>query len=813
MSIYDSSKISPEQILDLLNQASTDGISIFDEDQNYLYLNSAGLENYGIQPNEFQIGDNLQKMHDLLFQKGLLNAEIVAKNNLSPEEQEQRNSTSMAQFSKLVEFTDGRTLKLTRTPLADGRTVSIAQDVTELVEKEKLLEDSLQLGKSGYSEIDLKTNKVIFSNTLTLHCGKEKIEKAKEMGLKGMIYLVHPDDRHILTHKLKEALQGQRTFEYKVRTPNWRGDICWSHSYGELLLDQNNRPSRIKVFTKDITEEIRQSRELEQAKDQALAASHAKSEFLANMSHEIRTPMNGILGMAELLANSNIDEVNKEHVGVIYKSANALLAIINDILDFSKIEAGAMELDPVPFNLREIVNDVASLMAQPAQSKGLELIVDYKTDFNSHFVADGLRIQQVLTNLINNAVKFTETGHIVLTVDITGNKDKASIVTISVKDTGIGIEADKIETIFENFSQADNSTTRIYGGTGLGLSISRKLVEMMQGRIKVESIFGEGSEFTITLPLPVDPNASKEAFDTQALKGKRVLIVDDIDVNCNVLANRLASWDMEAICAADAVEALTLLKRESENDENFDLIISDYLMPGLNGLEFAKMLANSPSIDNPPVVMLSSCDQPINSQELADFNVRKFLIKPARETVLYDAIVKVLSKPALSLSNNAVPTPENTAAAHSEAEVNEGQKTEILVAEDFALNQDVIRLMLADTDYVPHFVFNGREAVETFMAEPDRFPVILMDISMPVMDGYQASQAIIEFENSANRPHTPIIALTGHALKNDREKCIAAGMDDYLPKPVRQEFLVAKLDEWSAKSDLDNSGRNILLAG
>lgn len=517
--------------------------------------------------------------------------------------------------------------------------------------------------------------------------------------------------------------------------------------------------------------------------------------------------MNGILGMAELLANSNIDDINKEHVGVIYKSANALLAIINDILDFSKIEAGAMELDPTPFNLRENINDIASLMSQVAQAKGLELVVDFDSEFNSHFIGDNGRLRQVITNLINNAIKFTEKGHILLKVDVSSSTETTSIVAITVKDTGIGIDSSKLESIFDNFTQADNSTTRIYGGTGLGLSISKKLIEMMQGRIDVRSTLGEGSEFTVVMPLPNDTNAVMKAFDTQVLQGKRVLIVDDISVNCEVLTKQLNQWDMQTQSVSDAVDALTLIKQEADENRSFDLVISDYLMPGLNGLEFAKMLANSPSLPNLPVVMLSSCDQPVTSAELDTYNVKKFLIKPARQSTLYDSLVKTLSIEPVKLE-----LPEQTESVDAEPKSQE-RKASILVAEDFALNQDVIRLMLAETIYEPEFVFNGKDAVEAFRENPDKYPVILMDISMPVMDGYQATQAIMEIEAQLNLPHTPIIALTGHALKNDREKCLSAGMDDYLPKPVRQEFLVAKLEEWSAKAKHDDSASKILMAG
>jgi len=313
-----------------------------------------------------------------------------------------------------------------------------------------------------------------------------------------------------------------------------------------------------------------------QAKDKAIAASQAKSEFLANMSHEIRTPMNGILGMAELLSNSDVTERQQDFLNVINKSASALLTIINDILDFSKIEANAFELDHMAFDLKSSINDVTSILSMKAQEKGLELVINYPSSMCRGFIGDAGRLRQVLTNLLGNAIKFTEKGHITIDVDVAEPRNGISFINISVQDTGIGIEPDKIKSVFNKFTQADGSTTRMYGGTGLGLSISKAIIEMMDGRISVESTFGKGSNFSFKIPLPIDNNAKIKNYDTTNLIGKRALI----------LTEQLKQWNIEVDSVQDGVEAMAILKLKSEQKLPYDIILLDYLMPGMNGQAF-----------------------------------------------------------------------------------------------------------------------------------------------------------------------------------------------------------------------------------
>ena len=778
------------EYLEILAKTLQSGVSILDEDMNYLFLSDSVYDSVGATRDQLKPGDPLSKCHEIMVANGLFTDESLEGQNLSANTQIQRNADGEDTGTRLVTLGDGSTHRFVRKHLPCGKTVSIADDVSELVEKNKLLDTALQLGQAGYWSLDIATKTYTLSKSLYTFFGPDIGHKVQKSGI---VTMLHPEDRHLLKTALANASKNGNRFEITSRAKTYKGQERLATTTGEIIRDAQGKAIRIQAHVRDVTDAQKQAAELEQAKDEAIAASQAKSEFLANMSHEIRTPMNGILGMAELLGGSDINERQREFVNVINNSASALLNIINDILDFSKIEAGAFEIDPVPFDLKSSLNDVTSLMRTTAHDKGLELIINYPTDLPKNFIGDVGRLRQVVTNLVGNAVKFTEAGHITIDVDIQESRDIV-VCTLDVKDTGIGISPEKMNRIFDKFTQADGSTTRVYGGTGLGLTISKHIVEMMGGRMRVHSELGKGSSFGFRVPLPIDRDAKSEAFDSASVVGKRVLIVDDIETNRNLFMEQMRAWGLEADTAIDGVEALTKIKTAQNEDRAYDLVLLDFLMPGMNGQEFAQLVTQTDSVRSPQIIMLSSCDQPVSTSALGRMGIDSYLIKPVRERRLFDTIVRVLSNPIARPAKNDVVSPEPAPKPRAP------HKQEILVAEDFALNQDVVKLMLADTPFVPVFANTGQEAVDLYMLDPSRFPLILMDVSMPVMDGHQATREIRAYEAEHELKAVPVIALTGHALKNDREDCLKAGMDDYLTKPVKQIQLIEKLEIYSGKA-------------
>ena len=790
------------EFLRMIDDALDLGIAILDKDLRYQYLGKGMFKQLGLPMDTLKVGDSLEDCHNLMIKHGLLTPEILANAQLSAEEQRRIGYANPNR--DIMRLANGTRSELKRKTLPSGHIVSMSYDVTQLVEKDEILEQSLRLGKAGYWTYDFKTKKYTLSETLKDYFSDEDLTN---IGKFGILSIVHPEDRGIFREALRNISKTNDMFKHTCRTNTINGHARWNRTTGQVIRDPDGKPVTMRAFVKDVTEELKRQEELERAKDEAVAASHAKSEFLANMSHEIRTPMNGVLGMAELLANSDIDERQQEFVKIINSSATALLDIINDILDFSKIEAGALELDPVSFNLSETINDVVALLLPKAQSKGLELVIDYAPSLPRAFIGDAGRLRQVVTNLIGNAIKFTEKGHILLTVAVTRQADKNSIVSVSVKDSGIGIEKDKMDAVFKKFTQADGSTTRTYGGTGLGLSISKKIIELMGGRMRVHSVFGEGSTFAFGVPLEEDISRDAVVYQSDIVAGKRVLIVDDIAVNRQILSQQVEGWDMIPTTVRDGVEALVALRDAAATQTPFDLVLLDYFMPAMNGKEVAAIIAATDALNNPPVIILSSSDQSISTQEMNNIGVRQYLLKPVKERSLFQSIVKVLSTdaerfpslPAVNVHKKletmdaqiSVPQLEKADIPTPKAPI---KKIEVLVAEDFALNRDVVRLMLADSGFEPIFAENGEICVKMFTDNPNRFSVIVMDVSMPVMDGYEATSLIREFIDKNARPATPIIALTGHALKHDREKCLDAGMDDYLTKPVQQSQLIEKLE-------------------
>jgi PAS domain S-box-containing protein len=565
--------------------------------------------------------------------------------------------------------------------------------------------------------------------------------------------------------------------------------------------------------TTDITELKEREQELEEARRKAVLADRAKSEFLANMSHEIRTPMNGVLGMAELLAKSELTQKQKMFTDIIVKSGNALLTIINDILDFSKIDAGQLVLDLAPFNLAEAIEDVATLVSTRAKEKDLELIVRVEPKCQEMFVGDVGRVRQIITNLLGNAVKFTDSGHVL--VEVTGERHVDDTkLKISVADTGIGIPADKLKLVFDKFSQVDSSSTRRHEGTGLGLAITSRLVDMMGGEIGVESVEGTGSTFWFTVTLP---NAGKpEGMRPPPLDvtGARVLVVDDNVVNRAILSEQMQSWTFDSCAAENGREGIRVLEAAAALGMAVDCVVLDYQMPGMTGAEVARVIRATPGIQHTPIIMLTSVDQTLSSSGYRELGIEAQLIKPARSSALLETLVSTIQKhrtgkaatpraadaqaetaaeapaispaPAPAASTEPVPYREPAAAGD--------HRIDILVAEDNEVNQLVFTQILSESPYSFEIVGNGRLAVEAFGELNPR--MILMDVSMPQMNGIEATAAIRGAE-AASSSHVPIVGVTAHALKGDRERCLEAGMDDYLPKPISPKALLEKVEKWT----------------
>lgn len=743
------------------------------------YINPAAAQIYGLSLAELTSHDSLWMEALHADDRERITEHLQNIHDINSFEQQFRiirsdGETSWLQGSfRLINDDEGR-------PLRIG---CIAKDVTKRVNTEMALEESKAIYHSLVESLPInvfrkdREGRIVFANQRycdTLGMPLEKLvgKTDRDLFADALANKYLNDDKWVMQtglpfHDIEEhpSKDGHKTIYVEVlKAP---------------VVDSEGRRVGIQGMFWDVSTRKRAEQALQEAKELAEHANRAKSDFLANVSHEIRTPMNAIIGMTELLLDSQIDSTQREYLTMVQHSGESLLSLINDILDFSKIEAGKLELDNQSFNLRDRISDTMRSLSLRAHAKNLELALRIDPKIPPRVIGDITRIRQVLVNLVSNAIKFTHRGEVVVDVTVESFDPTQTRLRFGVKDTGIGIEASKVDSVFDEFEQADTSTTRKYGGTGLGLAICSRLVRLMNGELKVNSEFGEGSEFYFSVDLPIDPEPEAYEFSVD-LQDIAILVVDDNETNRKIMDDTLRAWGMKTFLAENAEEAIGLLRAMAVAGQPIPVVVTDVNMPDHDGYDLSSWIREDPNLQKTKICLMTSGGRHGESNLRKQLRIDAHLLKPIKQSDLYEAFASMLSLVSIR---------KEIKKKETELEKSVGQ-LRILLAEDNVVNQRLAVALLEKHGHSVVVAGNGREAVDTFAG--NEFDAVLMDIQMPELDGIEATKKIREIEVELAK-RTPIIAMTAHAMAGDRERFLDAGMDDYIPKPIRVARLIEAL--------------------
>ncbi|AMV16368.1 PAS domain-containing hybrid sensor histidine kinase/response regulator [Planctomyces sp. SH-PL14] len=761
-------------LLDGLMDAIPDDIYYKDCDGHYLRINGAKAQRSGLKSPDDAVGktdfDFFQKEH--------------AEAALQTEKYIIRTGAPLQDIEERLQWPDGHVswVSATKVPLRTRLgdivgTLGISRDITAQHETEALLQEERDRLRTLID--NLPDN--IFIKDTNFRFVTVNTANVKGFGCRDESEIIGKDDYSFCPPELarlyreddRRVLAGEVLLnrEEMFRAPDGNH---WILTTKAPLRNLRGEVTGLVGICRDITERKKVEEELKAAKEAAEVANRTKSEFLANMSHEIRTPMNAVLGMTELVLETSLDSRQRDYLQTVHQSAESLMEILNDILDFSKIEAGRIELDPYSFDFREWLGDVLKTMSVRAHAKKLELACRVAPDVPKVVKADGLRLRQVILNLVGNAIKFTDRGEVVLTVDLIQRLGGRAELHVRVRDTGIGISGQHQQRIFKAFEQADSSMTRRYGGTGLGLAISSRLVQLMGGAIWVESEVGQGSIFNFTISLEIGDDAvALTPTAPKSVLGLRVLIVDDNETNRRILEEMCRNWGMKPVVVSDANAALEVLKEAAARCEAFPIVLTDACMPDIDGFTLVEHIRQEAAIASTVIMMLTSVDERPDPQREESLGIRSYLVKPIKQSDLFDAVVAAFDE-----------EPRIRAVTQGAGELAKIRPLKILLVEDSLPNQKLAIGLLSRFGHTLELATNGQEAFDR--ATGEEFDLVLMDVQMPVVNGLEATQLIRKWEQDRRRARpVPIIAMTAHAMKGDRETCLEAGMDGYVSKPVR----------------------------